>query len=510
MVDRPATTQPKPAEANTLRTDLLARELAALKDLEQNENRQFVEQKLLLLGLQLAGNLHVIFKISRLHNRTNAALNQPVEAFMLLVKNLAHDGKAVLRLHNDLLYLGDMELKFSIQQVTMFLELIDLLNKLNIGSITFDTALTEEEFRAFAYLFVRCDPKTTTPAEFTRKLRDQGINTIELEEAVNLTIRFGQKNERTKLLAIAFYLKALKAVGEIVDSIKRGEVPSFRQAKRVVQNIVELMLTDEPTLLGLTTLRCYKKYTAHHAVNVALLSLAIAHHAGFSKDALAALGLAALLHDIGKASLPPELLNKPNEFTEEERQLMRNHPMDGLMRLFWLRGIENVSSQIVSAALEHHMYPDGSGYPTLSVPWKLSLTGRIIMIADQYDSMVSSRVYGRTAQLPEKVLLGMLEQSGRLYDPVLLKLFVNCIGIPPIGSLVLLESREFAMVLRPPQGPSHPDRPVVKVVVDAGGNSIDGPLLDLMEVGADGQYTHNISRVLDNIKFRFDPSKYFV
>jgi HD-GYP domain-containing protein (c-di-GMP phosphodiesterase class II) len=509
-MDRPATVQAKPPEPTALRSDVLVRELAALKDPNKADDRQFVEQKLLLLGLQLAGNLHIVFKIARLHNRANAALTQPVEAFLLLVKNLAHDGKAVLRLHNDLLYLGDMELKFSIQQVTMFLELIDLLNKWKIGSFTFDTALTEDQLREFAYLFVRSDPKTTTPADLTRMVRAKGITTIEVEEAVNLTVRFGQKNERGKLLAIAFYLKALKAVGEIAASIKSGSVPSFRQAKRVVQNIVELMQTDVPTVLGLTTLRCYKKYTAHHAVNVALLSLAIAHRAGLPKEALADLGLAALLHDTGKASLPPELLNKPEEFSEEERQRMRNHPTDGLITLVWLRGIDNVSSQIAAAALEHHMYPDGSGYPVLRNPAKLSLTSRIIMIADHYDAMVSSRVYGRTAQLPEKVLLSMLEQSGRLFDPVLLKLFVNCIGIPPIGSLVLLESREFAVVLRPPQGQSHPDRPLVKVIVDAHGQAIDGPQLDLMDVGADGEYTWNIAKVLDNIKFRFDPSKYFV
>lgn len=509
-MDRPATAQAKPAEATTPRSDLLLRELAALKDSDKTQNRQFLEQKLMVLALQLAGNLHIIFKIARLHNRTNAALKQPVEAFMLLVKNLSHDGRVVLRLHNDFLYLGDMHLKFTTQQVTMFLEFIDTLNKRNIGSLAFDAALTEEELREFAYLFVRSDPKTTKPADFTRTLRDQGIDTIEVEEASNLTIRFGEKNEKGKLLAIAFYLKALKTVGEIGESIKGGHVPSFRQAKRVVQNIVELMLTDEPALLGLTTLRCYKKYTAHHSVNVALLSLAIARRAGFPKDALADLGLAALLHDTGKASLPSELLNKPDEFTEEERQRMRNHPTDGVITQVWLRGIDNVSCRIAAAALEHHLYPDGSGYPVLAVPWKLSLTGRIVMIADHYDATASSRVYGRAAQPPEKVLLSMLEQSGRLFDPVLLKLFVNCIGIPPIGSLVLLESREFAVVLRPPQGQSHPDRPWVKVIVDARGNSVDGPLLDLAEVGADGQYARNISRVLDNTKFRFDSSKYFV
>ena len=509
-MDRPATVQAKPTEPTALRSDVLVRELAALKDPSKADDRQFVEQKLLLLGLQLAGNLHIVFKIARLHNRANAALSQPVEAFVLLVKNLAHDGKAVLRLHNDLLYLGDMELKFSIQQVTMFLELIELLNKWKIGSFTFDTALTEEELREFAYLFVRSEPKTTTPADLTRMVRSKGITTIDVEEAVNLTVRFGQKNEKGKLLAIAFYLKALKAVGEIAANIKSGSVPSFRQAKRVVQNIVELMQTDVPTLLGLTTLRCYKKYTAHHAVNVALLSLAIAHRAGLTKEALADLGLAALLHDAGKASLPPELLNKPVEFSEEELKRLRNHPTDGLITLVWLRGIDNVPSQVAAAALEHHIYPDGSGYPDLPSLAKLSLTSRIIMIADHYDAMVSSRVYGRTAHLPEKVLVDMLEQSGRLFDPVLLKLFVNCIGIPPIGSLVLLESREFAVVLRPPQGQSHPDRPLVKVVVDARGQAVDGPHLDLMDVGADGAYTWNIAKVLDNIKFRFDPSKYFV
>ena len=102
-MDRPATVQAKPTEPTALRSDVLVRELAALKDPSKADDRQFVEQKLLLLGLQLAGNLHIVFKIARLHNRANAALSQPVEAFVLLVKNLAHDGKAVLRLNNDLL-----------------------------------------------------------------------------------------------------------------------------------------------------------------------------------------------------------------------------------------------------------------------------------------------------------------------------------------------------------------------------------------------------------------------
>jgi HD-GYP domain-containing protein (c-di-GMP phosphodiesterase class II) len=166
---------------------------------------------------------------------------------------------------------------------------------------------------------------------------------------------------------------------------------------------------------------------------------------------------------------------------------------------------------MAAASFEHHMNLDYSGYPKLKTPWKLSLTGRILTIADCYDAMTSSRVYRREPMSPSKVLNMMLSKSGKSFDVTLLKLFVNCVGIIPIGSLVVLDSDAFAVVLKPAIDTTESERPVVKVITDAQGIPIDnGPELDLTEKDETGEYRHSIIRLVDNTEHKFDTSRYFV
>ncbi|HEX2056327.1 MAG TPA: HD-GYP domain-containing protein, partial [Nitrospiraceae bacterium] len=307
------------------------------------------------------------------------------------------------------------------------------------------------------------------------------------------------------------YAKAAAAVGDLTQTLRRGGTISFKQAKRAIQNIVELMLHDEASMLGLASLRCHDQYTHNHSVNVSLLSVALGNRAGYPKVELADLGLAALFHDMGKSSIPIEVLNKPGEFTEDEWAAMRSHPTQGVLDLTKLRGITSLPGRMAAASFEHHMNCDFTGYPKLSVPWKISLTGRILMIADCYDAMTSSRVYRREPIPPAKVLSMMFTKSGTAFDPVLLKLFVNCVGILPIGTLVMLDSNQLAVVLKPAQDKAHAERPLVRVITDPEGNPMDnGPELDLTEQDETGSYVYSIVRLVDNTEYRFDTSRYFV
>jgi HD-GYP domain-containing protein (c-di-GMP phosphodiesterase class II) len=271
------------------------------------------------------------------------------------------------------------------------------------------------------------------------------------------------------------------------------------------------MKRDEATLLGLTTLRCHDQYTHNHSVNVALLSMALGNRAGYSKVDLADLGMAALFHDVGKCAISLDVLNKPGEFTNEEWQLMRTHPIEGVLTLIEFRGIANVPSRMAAASFEHHMNYDFSGYPKLAVPWTQRLSSRIITIADCYDAMTSSRVYRREPMSPSNVLKFMFGKSGTSFDPILLKLFVNSVGIVPIGSMVVLNTDEVAVVLKPAVDKTDAERPVVKVIADAQGNPVDnGPELDLTEKDDTGDYRHSIIRLIDNAEYKVDTSRYFV
>ncbi len=467
-----------------------------------SEAGDIYDQQLLMLGTQLVTQISILIKMSRLHGRTNAALDTPIESALTVIKTLAHDEPISIRLQNDFLFLGQRHLKVTAAQMPVFSTVIDTLNHWNIGGISFSNETESQSFREFVFQLGRFDPATSSIQTLKSALEEKSVKGIALEERRVL---------RGKATAKTRYANAAAAVGKLVqDSREKGTI-GFKQAKRAIQSIVDLMMNDEASLLGLTTLRCHDQYTHNHSVNVSLLSMALGNRAGYPKVELADLGLAALFHDLGKANIPMDVLNKPGEFTDEEWQMMRNHPTEGALSLTKMRGITNLPGRMASASFEHHMNLDFSGYPKVNVSWKLSMTGRILMIADCYDAMTSSRVYRREPMSPAKVLGFMFGKAGKAFDSTLMKLFMTCVGIIPIGSLVMLDTNELAVVLKPAIDPADAEHPYVKVITDANGTAIEnGREIDLHEKNESGEYRFNIIRLIDNTEHKFDTSRYFV
>ncbi len=514
-----------------------------------SEASDILDQQMVMLGIQLVTQLNVLIKTSRIYERTNAALDKPVDAILTLIKTMAQDQPVTLRLQNDFLFLGNSHLKVNAQQMAVATSIIDALNVWKIGGMTFSLTVESKDLREFAALFVSLDPDNKTIEDLQKEITARGIVGIELEEQRQLQIRQGPGTAgdtgpgtagntgpgtvgntgpgtagntgpdgtgsadlkvQRKMNTMNGYAKVAGSVGTLTQASREGGTASFKQAKRAIQNIIDLMVDDEAAVLGLTTLRCHDQYTHNHSVNVSLLSIALANRVGYPKVELADLGLAALFHDMGKSTIPMEVLNKPGEFTDDDWVAMRNHPTEGVLSLSKMRGITNLPGRMAAASFEHHMNQDFSGYPKLTVPWTISLTGRILTIADCYDAMTSSRVYRREPMSPSKVLNMMLSKSGKSFDPVLLKLFVNCVGIIPIGSLVMLETSELAVVLKPAADKANGERPIVRVITDPQGNSVDhGREVDLTEKDETGDFRHNIRRLIDNTEYKFDTSRYF-
>lgn len=517
----------QPAAKDDQAQPLLTHEKSLSQKIGQgSEAGDILDQQLVMLGFQLITQLNTLIKTSKIHGRTNAALDKPVETMLTLIQTLAHDQPVTFRVQNDFLFLGESHLKVNAQQMAVIGSIIDSLNKWKIGGLTFASTVTSKDLREFAYLFVSLDPASKSVENFRQELTACEVKGIALENPRELELNnvqiaesdSGKTNDtptdpkvQHKIQSKNAYAKAAGAVGGLEKSVRDGGTVNFKQAKRAIQNIVDLMMQDEATLLGLTTLRCHDQYTHNHSVNVSLLSIALANRTGYPKVALADLGLAALFHDMGKSTIPLEVLNKPGEFSDEEWVAMRNHPTEGVLSLAELRGITNLPARMAAASFEHHMNLDYSGYPKLKTPWKLSLTGRILMIADCYDAMTSSRVYRREPMSPSKVLDIMFGKSGKSFDATLLKLFVNCVGIVPIGSLVMLDTDELAVVLKPAVDRADAERPLVKVIADPEGNLMDsGPELDLTGKDASGDYRHSIVRLIDNTEHQFDTGRYFV
>ena len=535
-------TDEPPAELGESQPILIHEKSLSQKIARGSEARDILDQQMVMLGIQLVTQLNVLIKTSRIYERTNSALDKPVDAMLTLIKTMAHDQPVTLRLQNDFLFLGDSHLKVNSQQMAVATSIIDALNELQIGGITFSLNVESKDLREFAALFVSLDPDNKTLDDIRKEITARGIAGIEIEEQRQLQIRTGieptggtgsgstkgtgagipgdassdgagspDPRVQQKMNAKNGYAKVAGSVGTLTRSSREGGSISFKQAKRAIQNIIDLMVDDESAVLGLTTLRCHDQYTHNHSVNVSLLSMALANRVGYPKVDLADLGLAALFHDVGKCAISLDILNKPGEFTKDEWEIMRTHPTEGVLALIKLRGLSDVPARMAAASFEHHMNYDFSGYPKLAIPWTQSLSSRIVTIADCYDAMTSSRVYRREPMSPSKALNLMLSKSGKSFDAVLLKLFVNCVGIIPIGSLVMLETSELAVVLKPATDKAQAERPLVKVITDPQGNPIDhGREVDLTEKNETGDFRHEIIRLIDNTEYKFDTSRYFV
>lgn len=516
MNERSSMSLPNSASGETI-PPILTHEKSLSKKIGQgSEAGDILDQQLVMLGFQLITQLNTLIKTSKIHGRANAALDKPVETMLTLIETLAHDQPVTLWVQDDFLFLGNNHLRVTAQQMLVVSSILDNLKKWKIGGLTFASSVSSKEIREFAHLFVSLDPTTKSIDDFRQELTTLAVTGIELNDPRFLNLKEdraedGDAKARHKARSKSAYGKATDAVGNLTQSSRDGKALNFKQAKRAIQNIVDLMSQDESTLLGLTTLRCHDQYTHNHSVNVALLSMALGNRVGYPKVDLADLGLAALFHDVGKCAISLDILNKPGEFTQEEWEIMRSHPTEGILTLVALRGIVNIPARMASASFEHHMNYDCSGYPKLAVPWKQRIASCVVTIADCYDAMTSSRVYRREPMSPSKVLSMMLEKSGKSFHATLLKLFVNCVGIIPIGSLVVLDSDQFAVVLKPAVEKTDSERPFVKLITDAQGTPIDnGPEIDLTEKDDAGEYRRSIVRLVDNTEHKFDTSRYFI
>ena len=188
MSDSPSPTQPGPNVGGAHPILTHERSLAN-KIAKGSEAGDILDQQLAMLGIQLVTQLNVLIKTSRIHGRTNAALDKPVDSMLTLVKTLAADHPVVLRSQNDFLFLGDSHLKMNSQQMAVFSSIIEALNKWRIGGLSFASGAESKDFREFAYLFVSLDPEKHTLDDLQEALRAAGVKGIELEEPRVLNFR---------------------------------------------------------------------------------------------------------------------------------------------------------------------------------------------------------------------------------------------------------------------------------------------------------------------------------
>lgn len=465
------------------------------------------DENLHRLGKRLVYQVHILLKTAHIHLAGNVALTQPAERLVKTVTEIDEwHGEPVLRQDGDHLYLGDIRLKMDLEGYIGCTELIAEMRKRGVGSLRLDAAVTVREVTEFARLWVTGSAMSLD--EFSALLRQQEVSHVDLAPPSASPAKPARAKESQKAVAKRTYFRTISAVGEVMESIKLKQAVGVRKSKRVVQGLVDLMLQDENTLLGLATLRSHDEYTYSHCVNVCILALAVGQRLGYERAQLSELGVAALFHDVGKADIPLEILNKAEEFTPEEWRVIRRHPIFGVKSLLRLKGLDDVSTKIVIAGFEHHLNYDLSGYPKIAVPRRLTLFGRIIALVDCYDAMTASRVYSRVPLPPDKALCLMRQKAGTVYDPLLLKVFINCMGVYPVGTIVRFDTGELGVVVGSHPTPDRRAHPLVKLIRDAGGRDPDGETIDLAE--PDARPPRRIIETSDAQSLGIDLARYFL
>lgn len=289
--------------------------------------------------------------------------------------------------------------------------------------------------------------------------------------------------------------EANKVVRQVLQDVRFGQKIRIDRVEPLVDHMIESVFRNQDALLPLVRLKSLDDYTFEHSVSVSALLVAFGRAMKLPREAIKEIALGGLMLDIGKASLPDAILQKPGKLTDDEFARIKSHVGESLRLLQDLPGVGAITRQMVG---EHHERFDGSGYPHRLAGSQISLYGQMAAIVDVYDAITSDKVYSR-GMPPSQALKKLLEWSKHHFDPKLVQAFIRAVGIYPTGSLVRLESNRIGVVIEQNEG--NLLEPVVRVFYHATQQYYIPPeIVDLSKMQQD-----RIASVESYEKWKIDP-----
>jgi len=462
-------------------------------------------------GLILA--IYAALRAIRLYPLENAAVQNAAEELTALTKELLErEHELEMRVSGEFIFINTVRLRLDLDNYASFSHLLSVFRAAGIGSLQLHRPPTLKEWQRFlAFLTV---PSSDQPAvrfdQLSAKLEQQDLGVFEIGEPMAQRVD-ELDSEKSKEIAKKTYAQSVAVTKDLLTSVRLGRSPNIKKIKRVVQGIVDQILNEETSLIGLTTIRDYDEYTFTHSVNVCIFAVALGKRLGLGKTQLYDLGMAALLHDIGKSRVPSEILNKTGGLTDDEWRLIAAHPWLGALALFQLRGQQELPYRAMIVAHEHHMKIDLTGYPRPVRERSLSMFSKIVAVADGFDAATSRRSYQTTPLTPAQVMMEMRDNPRRGMDPVVVKAFINLTGIYPVGTLVILDTFELGIVHATNPIPEMLSRPIVRIISDEHGNVVHpGSLHDLTEENADGVFLRTIIKTENPERYGIRVGDYFI
>ncbi|HVR76386.1 MAG TPA: HD domain-containing phosphohydrolase [Planctomycetota bacterium] len=460
-------------------------------------------------GRAILCNLTISLRTSRLysasHQIVTAALAD-LEEYILSFIRL--EGSCHIARASDSLFLNDVRIKVDFGSYQSYHHVLDVLKERDAGELVFKEGLTHEEVVSLIALLNEPAPPTEdTWLCFEKSIRKAAMPHIEIRnhhERQDLEVDDAGDG---KLQTISTYFKTISTMDSVFQAVSSGKHINLKRLKHAVQAISDLTLNEEYLLLSLVNVKKFGGPGSNHAVNVALLSVALGAKLGLTKKLLSDRGFVALLHDIGKAQLPEKILHlSPLGLRGESLKIYKTHVFSGVEKLLDEQ-MADVVVKSINVAFLHHYRHDRTGFPKLLNEKDQNLSTRIVAVADFYDNATTHPGPSGVIPTPEAVLREIMELGGTEFDPLVVKAFVNLMGLYPVGCMVRLDTGEVGTVVDPPRNPRFPDRPNVKLIADSNGLPVNRTV-NLLERGEDGGFLRTILKLYQQEEVRLELDEY--
>lgn len=298
------------------------------------------------------------------------------------------------------------------------------------------------------------------------------------------------------------YTKATALTRSFMDDVRLGRAINMKALENTVSDWAGSIIRCPEILSWVSKIRQKDTYTSDHCMNVGILGMVFGRHLGADVDEMKRIGLAGLLHDVGKMRIPDEILNKEGALTAEEYRVMCLHPKLGRDILIADKSAPHTA---IDVCYGHHESLDGTGYPRKVPSSGISDLTRMITICDVYDAITSDRIYKKGQSSYEAVKV-LYDNRGTKFDSQLVEEFIKCVGLYPAGSIVELRNREIGIVV----STNYVNRRLPKVLVVRGVNKrpCKEKIVNLQQLSEADDKQHMIHTVLPNGIFGIRIEKY--
>ncbi len=454
-----------------------------------------------------------LVRTARIHDDTNRLLIESAAYFVRATLTvLGENAHFNLKVRRGRFYFMEQKLLYRQETVKLIRKMVEFFENRSLPALRFYAHIQDaphSQILTFARLLNQAKQQAEPVMWLEHALSDKNLSWVDIPfEAILDTEEFAAEHRERAKEVYVYTLSTLKDMTAQISARKRTGVKSM---VRMVQNMVDYVSDEDPVLMGLSTIRDYDDYTYTHSVNVSILAMCLGQQIGLPKKSLVRLGICGMLHDLGKIDIPSEIINKPAKLDPDEFSLVQRHPIDSARNILKLQVSLELKARILLPPFEHHLKYDLTGYPRSRWITSQSLFGRILAIADVFDAISSPRVYRPTSLSPDRALALMMQGSGKDFDPILLKWFVNMLGVYPVGTVLKLDSDELALVMETPAEFDKTRPKVMLLNVDTKGVFQKGAVVNLTQRDRRTRtYLRNVVQSYHPGKFAIQPADFFL